>query len=245
MLCQTTVLLGVGNTGEVYGVLNCGDVVAWIPYDDANVVRFKAVSKLLLRAGHQAALSYVSHDDAVRMCVLYPRGESCVEDAEPEEVPQILTQIGQWVAGFSSVGLAFYHFSPKHILRAPSGGYILTGLSHAFEVRAPPSPVLHDFGPYSLVGDTPLVFFSSGALRHAGVVELLMLHAVGVCTVLLVDGIASNIVACAQYSSTAAQIRLSLATDMTDPLRSHCKAPETVLSNIKKLLPRERCCRVC
>ena len=244
---ETSVILGVGSSAEVHGVLDEADAAVWVPYDAADVARFRVVGSQLRAAGHAVRATHVTHENEVVECVRYMRGESSVEDATDDEIPTIVRQLGEWVAGFRRVGLAFYHFSPKHILRAPGGGYILTGLAHAFCANAPPSPTIHDFGPYSLVGDSPLSFFSSGALEHAGVVELLMDHCVGVCTVLLVEKIATDIVACATYSSTAAQLRLTLGADAVDQvLREHCHARSTSLEkHIAILSRRRRCCVVC
>jgi hypothetical protein len=242
---KTCLILGVGNTAEVHSVYGNEDLAVWLPYDDADLARFKAVAPRLRSAGHAARAGYVVHEECVRSCLFYPRCESTVENADDDETAAIVAQLEEWVAGFRREGLGFYHFAPKHILRSGGGGYVLTGLAHAFLAEHPPPPEVHNFGPFSLVGDSPLMFFSSGTLSQRGVVSLLMEHCVGVCIAMIVGKFADDIVACSTYSSTAAQIRLTVAGDDVVPVMlQHCHARTPAAAQLAILFKRRRGCCV-
>ena len=148
--------------------------------------------------------------------------------------------------------LCTLHICPKHIMRHPTRGFVLTGLGHVFDTMSPPPALLQDFGPFCALGDTPLCFFSSGALAHPAVFTMLMAHAAAVCCTLLVENKSCDIVATAEYSSTAAQIKLS-TVDHDNPrtvaacITQICAKPTrrpittTVLSDALKRLTPKRC----
>ena len=65
----------------------------------------------------------------------------------------------------------------------------------------------------------------------------------GVCIAMLIGKFAHDIVACSGYSSTAAQIRLTLAEDDAIPVMlEHCHARAPAAAQLAVLFRRKRRC---
>lgn len=259
MALATGTLLGVGNTAEVFALSDTQ--AAWIPYDWADFARLSRTATQLTLAGFDVALGTVWHEDTQRSCAIYPRavhpelaGLSLAE-APPLDPQAAVEYVQTCVAAFERVGLSFVHYEPKHILHH-NGGYLLTGLAHAVNAAAPPLPTVRNWGPYSCVGDSPLCFFASGALTQPAVTTLVSLHAAAACCSLIATGSCTDVVAAAAFSSTAAQIKLSLSDPDDDPastdsalakivaLPTHSRPPPHVVAAALNTLAlkRTRCC---
>ena len=253
MALATEILLGVGNTAEVFAVSETE--AAWLPYDWADFARFTVTLPQLSAAGFDVKVGAVWHEDVLRSCAFYPRatGSSLAED--PPDNPQRAIDFVQGRASaLARVGLSFVHYEPKHILRY-NDSYMLTGLSHAYFADRPPNPHVRDWGPFSPIGDSPLCFWSSSTIDQPVVTRFLCLHALSVCCSLIADNNSNDIVASAAYSSTAAQIKLSLSDPVDSPesvaavikaiaaLPTHNRAPDhTVNKALAALTLDARCC---
>lgn len=253
MALATDVLLGVGNTAEVYAV--SATEAAWLPYDWADFARFTVTLSQLNLAGFKVRIGAVWHEDLLRSCAFYPRatGASLAEEA-PVDPQGAIEFVQGSAAAMTRVGLSFVHYEPKHILRY-NDTYMLTGLSHAYDSARPPNPHVREWGPFSPIGDSPLCFWSSSTLEQPDVTRFLCMHALSVCCSLLADRKSTDITATAAYSSTAAQIKLSLTDPNDDPdsvaavikaisaMPKHGRAPQHVIDKgLAALRLNARCC---
>jgi len=253
---KTAELLGSGQTADVYALEGDASLVAWVPFEYSVIARFSVHLSRVQRAGHSVHSGTVWIDDSIRACLFYPRCTVCVSEVSGDDLERLLKMIDVWIQKLKRVGLYTLHISPKHILKHPTRGYVLTGLAHVFDPMSPPSAILFEYGPYCPVGDSPLCFFNSMSLEHIDVLTLLMDHSVAVCCTLLVEGMAANIVASAEFSSTSSQIKLSLS-DHDDPasvavcLQAICAKPihravsaKLLRDALARLAPNRRCCSV-
>lgn len=215
MALATAELLGVGNTAEVFAVTDTE--AAWLPYDWGDFARLTSTASQLVAAGFDIKIGAAWHEGVLRSCALFPRatGPSLAELAPTDDRP-VIELVRHWMAEFSRVGLSFVHFEPKHILRYDDT-YLLTGLPHAYDTNNPPQTVVRNWGPFSPIGDQPLCFWPSGMLMQPAVTALLSAYAASACCSLIANRQATDIVAASVFSSTAAQIKLSLTDPPNDP----------------------------
>lgn len=218
-------LLGAGASGSVYAA--DGNEVAWVAHDADDYVQYITVERQLHSTGHTSQSALLALENGTVACVLYPRGGTNLEqqDATDEESRAIQLLLREWVASFERAGVCFLNFHPKHIVRAHGGGFLLTGLHSAFAMQSPPSPMLLNFGPFSPVGDTPMCFFSADALVKRDTLRFCMHHARAVCETLVSEQKGTDIMATADFASTAIQIRLSLAREVSAVLLREAQRP--------------------
>jgi hypothetical protein len=201
--------------------------VAWVAHEADDYVQYMSVERQLRSAGHASRPALLELEQGTVGCVVYPRGGTNLEqqDATDEENQAIQQLLHEWVASFERAGVCFFNFHPKHILRAHGGGFLLTGLHGAFPMQSPPSPMLLNFGPFSPVGETPMCFFTVDALTKRGTLRFCMHHARAVCATLIDEQKGMDVMATADFASTAIQIRLSLANDIGAVLLRESQRP--------------------